>query len=332
MPVSDTRHARPYFRTPTISPDGASIAFVYAADIRIVATDGGDAERLTAHPAGHSSPRWSPDGAQLAFTSSRTGQGDIYILPLRGDGGVRRVTYHDAQSVVEDWSADGEAIYFSSVRDQQGSAIYRVGAGGGTPIPWISQPYEQLGNLAVAPDGRRLAFNVTRDRWWRRGPNPYGGAEIWTVGSAVDADDYHKIGDYAGLNRWPLWAHDGMGLYFVSDRDGIENLWFQPLDGDGRPAPGEAPREITAFAEGRLLWPTISRDGRTILFERDFGIWRLDIQSGEVWAAAGSGAAGRQDHAGAGHLHPRPERAGACARRQEGRLRGAWRGLRRFRR
>jgi tricorn protease len=279
--MSDTRLARPYFRTPAISPDGASIAFVYAADIWIVEAAGGDAERLTAHPAGHSSPRWSLDGTQLAFTSSRTGQGDIYILPLRG-GGVRRVTYHDAQSVVEDWSADGNEIYFSSLRDQQGSAIYRVGADGGTPIPWISQPYEQLGNLSAAPDGRTLAFNVIRDRWWRRGPNPYGGAEIWTVSSAADANDYRKISDYAGLNRWPLWARDSAGLYFISDRDGIENLWFQPLDGDRRTAEGQAPRKVTTFAEGRLLWPAISRDGRTIVFERDFGLWRLDVESGEV--------------------------------------------------
>src|SRR4051794_18526549 len=44
--------ARPYFRTPTISPDGAQVAFVYAGDIWLVSIEGGDAERLTANPAG----------------------------------------------------------------------------------------------------------------------------------------------------------------------------------------------------------------------------------------------------------------------------------------
>ncbi len=266
--------ARPYFRTPTISPDGAQVAFIYAGDIWLVSIEGGDAERLTANPAGHSSPRWSPDGAQIAFSSNRTGQGDIYVLPLAG-GELRRVTYHDTASVVEDWSADGQQIFFSSTREQQGSAIYRVAAEGGTPILWISQPYETINSLAVSPDGLTLAFNNSRDRWWRRGPNPYGGADIWTVGNSAGSVDFRKISAYAGMNRWPLWAPEGQGLYFVSDRDGMENLWFQPLKG----APA---RQLTDFGEGRLLWPAISRDGRTIVFERDFGIWRMDVGSGAI--------------------------------------------------
>jgi Tol biopolymer transport system component/C-terminal processing protease CtpA/Prc len=271
--MSETQpQGRPYIRTPVISPDGAQIAFVYAADIWMVDARGGDAERLTAHPAGHIAPRWSPDGAQIAFTSARTGGGDIYRLPLRG-GAVERVTFHDSVSTAEAWSRDGADLFFSSYRDQQSSAIYRVSCGGGTPIRWISQPYESLMHLSVSPDGRRLAFNLVRDPWWRRGPNPYGGCEIWVVSNSPDADDFQRIAaDYIGMNRWPLWAPDGAGLYYVSDRSGAENLHFQPLDG------GPA-RQVTAFREGRLLWPSISAGGQTIVFERDFSPWRLDTAS-----------------------------------------------------
>ncbi|HET9221409.1 MAG TPA: peptidase S41, partial [Roseiflexaceae bacterium] len=131
--MTDTQQpARPYLRTPAISPDGMLVAFVHAADIWIVPIDGGVAERLTANPAGHGYPRFSPDGAQLAFSSGRTGQGDIYVLPL-GGGAVHRVTCHDSYNAVEAWSPDGQHLFFSSGRDQQSSAIYRVDARGGTP-------------------------------------------------------------------------------------------------------------------------------------------------------------------------------------------------------
>lgn len=273
--MTDDHHAdRPYFRAPSIDPAGSRIAFVYAGDIWLVAVSGGHAERLTANPANHMLPRWSPDGSAIAYTSSRTGQGDIYILPLH-DGKVRRLTHHEAQSVVECWSPDGAAIYFTSQRERQGAAIYRIAASGGTPVLWIAQPYERLGTVAVSPCGRWLAFSLMRDPWWRQGPNPYGGAELWLVSNAPDADDFYRLSDAPGWNYCPMWSPDSRTIYFVSDRDGCENLWVVPREG------GAAER-ITAFRDGRLLWPSMSANGRTIAFERDFGIWTLDLASGDV--------------------------------------------------
>lgn len=273
--MTDDQHAtRPYFRAPSIDPAGSRIAFVYAGDIWLVAASGGHAERLTAHPANHMLPRWSPDGTAIAYTSTRTGQGDVYVLPLNG-GEVRRLTYHETQSAVECWSPDGAAIYFTSQRERQGTAIYRIAVSGGTPTRWIAQPYERLGTVAVSPCGRWLAFSLMRDPWWRRGPNPYGGAELWLVSNAPDADDFYQLSDAPGVNCCPMWSPDSSTIYFVSDRDGCENLWVMPREG------GIAER-ITSFTDGRLLWPSISADGRRIAFERDFGIWTLDLISGAV--------------------------------------------------
>ena len=38
---------------------------------------------------------------------------------------------------------------------------------------------------------------------------------------------------------------------------------------------------MTRFTDGRVLWPTISYDGRTIVFERDFEVWKLDTGNGQ---------------------------------------------------
>ncbi|RRR73104.1 MAG: peptidase S41, partial [Candidatus Viridilinea halotolerans] len=272
---------------PAIDPDGRWVAFVHAGDLWLVDAAGGVAERLTAHPAAHTSPRFNPDGSQLAFTSNRNGSGEIYVLPLHG-GTARQLTFHDARHTVEDWTPDGTALYLSSEREQFGTALYRLDGAGGTPTLLYAEPYEQLGQLSVAPDGATFAFTNTRERWWRRGPNPFAPSEIWLGPAEPDEAALRLIAGpgpvagypalaapYAGRNAWPLWAAHGQGLYFVSDRDGNENLWYQPLEGG-------PPQQITTLHDGRLLHPQIARNAGLIVFERGGQIWRCDLESGEV--------------------------------------------------
>ena len=80
---------------------------------------------------------YSPDGKQLAFVSTRTGGGDIYVLTF-ATGDVRRVTFDDGPEQLDGWSRDGQWIYFfSTAHDLSGGMndIYRVAADGGTPMP-----------------------------------------------------------------------------------------------------------------------------------------------------------------------------------------------------
>lgn len=276
---------KPYFRTPALSPDGRSVVFTYAYDIWMADIAGGRAERLTAHPASHYGPRFSPDGTWLACSSTRTGSGDIYLLPLE-DGEVRRLTYHSRYCHVEDWSGDGQTIFFTSDRGQQDTALYCVPVAGGTPALVYAEPYETLAHATIAPDGRGLAFNIVRSVWWRRGPNPFAPSDIWLGTTELLHPDQDAeaalprklIGGstphpYIGMNRWPLWTPDGAGLYFVSDRDGNENIWYRSLHDDTL-------RQITHFTAGRLLWPAIARQANILVFERDGQIWRLDPASG----------------------------------------------------
>src|SRR4026207_113141 len=68
------------FAEPGISPDGREIAFVSGGDIWSVPAAGGDARVPVAHEAAERRPLYSPDGQSLAFISTRTGAGDIYVL------------------------------------------------------------------------------------------------------------------------------------------------------------------------------------------------------------------------------------------------------------
>src|SRR5436190_13655223 len=84
----------PSFAEPGISPDGSTIAFVSGGDIWEAPARGGDAHLLVSHPANEQRPLYSPDGSRIAFTSTRTGNGDVYVLALTS-GEVTRLTFDD---------------------------------------------------------------------------------------------------------------------------------------------------------------------------------------------------------------------------------------------
>ena len=101
----------PYMTEPAVSPDNKEIAFVSGGDIWTVSSSGGTAHILVSHPATEGRPVFSPDGKKLAFTSNRTGNGDIYVLDFATNN-LTRVTYNDTSDNLDAWSRDGEWLYF----------------------------------------------------------------------------------------------------------------------------------------------------------------------------------------------------------------------------
>src|SRR5947209_3522645 len=112
--------ARPYFTEPSLSPDRSEIAFISGGDVWTVPASGGVARLLVSHPATESRPMYSPDGRKLAFVSTRTGNGDIYVLTF-ASAELKRITFDDGLDELDGWSRDGKFLYFSStVRDIAG--------------------------------------------------------------------------------------------------------------------------------------------------------------------------------------------------------------------
>jgi Tol biopolymer transport system component/C-terminal processing protease CtpA/Prc len=276
--ASVAQGGRPSFYEPGISPHGSEIAFVSGGDIWTVPVAGGPARLLVAHSAHESRPLYSADGSMLAFNSNRSGGQDIYIMDLAA-GTVRRLTHDSGSEDLTGWSADSKWVYFtSSGEDVNGmSDVFRVRVAGGTPLAVAADRYEteffaspsraEPGLLAIATRGR-----MAQSQWWRNGHAHIDESEIWTVREATRSGaspEYTKI-TAGGKNLWPMWGADG-AILFMSDRSGSENLW--------RVAPGSEPVQQTEFGNGRVLWPSISTDGRVVAFERDFGIWTLDVAS-----------------------------------------------------
>jgi len=265
----------PYLKSPAISYDGSQIALSYSGDIWLVPSDGGDAKLLTSHIGYNDRPKFSPDGSYLAFFSKRTGNGDIYIISLKNEE-IRRLTYDDIADVLDCWSPDGKWIYFNSGMDGIGGFAYKISIEGGTPIKIAGDPHESYYSLAISPNGKTLAFNNNGYAWWRKGSRPSGASHIWLVSEKIGSNDYRKITDYQGRNLYPMWDSRGRGLYFVSDRDGNENIWWQDIK------TGKT-KQITHFSDGRVMRASVSGNGKWIVFQRDFAIWKLDVTTGEAF-------------------------------------------------
>jgi tricorn protease len=274
-----TSPGRPSFAEPAISPDGREIAFVSGGDIWSVATAGGDAHLLVSHPANESRPMYSPDGKRLAFMSTRSGSADIWILDF-ATGALRRLTFDDGAEQLDAWSRDGKWVYFSSgAHDVGGTADeYRVSADGGTPMIVAGDRYVGEFMGAPSPDGSTLAIVArgnAQSQWWRKGHSHLDESELWLVrpsGSA--APSYEQLTPLGAKRAWPMWDAAGRTLYFVSDEGGPQNLWSI---GASR---GSTAKRLTSFRDGRVLYPSMTSDGKTIAFERDFGIWTADVGSG----------------------------------------------------
>ena len=269
---------KPYFTEPAVSPNRSEIAFVSGGDIWTAPIAGGEARLLVAHPANESRPMYSPDGSRLAFVSNRTGNGDVYVLHL-ATGELKRITYDDVPEVLDGWSRDGRFLYFSSTAQDIGGMndVFRVPASGGTPMPVTADRYVAEYFSAPSPSGAMLAFTSrgnTNGQWWRHGHSHLDESEIWLM-TPGPAPKYEKLhgGDFKCL--WPMWSADDSRVYFMSDQGGAENIWEKPVRA------GSA-KQVTQFKDGRVLWPSISYDGKTIVFEREFGIWKLDTAGGKA--------------------------------------------------
>lgn len=244
------------------------IVFSYLGDIWTADENGQNVQRLTVNRARDVYGRFSPDGKWIAFSSERNGNLDVFVIPSEG-GTARQLTSHSSDDTVLGWSPDSRAVLFSSNRGEDFMPqLYLVSTEGG--MPWRAGTDMGV-QASYSPDGRHLAYNPKAQVYWRKYYR--GSYQSDIVVMDVAAKNFTQLTDFDGLDSWPMWGHDGF-IYFVSDREGngLTNVWRVAESG------GKAER-LTSFKSGDVRWPAISADGRVIVFEHDFGIWKLDVGS-----------------------------------------------------
>ncbi|HEU5473646.1 MAG TPA: amidohydrolase family protein [Actinophytocola sp.] len=166
-----------YFASdPDFSPDGRSLVYVSDragdADLWLRDLSTGVERRLTTLPGAQLTPRWSPDGRQIAYQDH---DGAAWILDL-ASGSVRQVTPNLFLPGRPTWSPDGNVLALAAVkpysaRFREGtSQILTVDLRTGTltytePMPHASLTTRGDDGPVWSPDGRHLAFVVGSVAW-----------------------------------------------------------------------------------------------------------------------------------------------------------------------
>ncbi len=254
-----------------------AITFSYGGQLYTVAADGGTARRLTDAPGYAIFPRYSSDGAQLAFTAQYDGNTEVYVMPASG-GSPKRLTTSATldrddladrmgpNNIVFGWRHTAAEVVFRSRWHSFNPFIgqlYTVGLEGDVPT---QLPVPRGGFVSYSPDDTKIAYNrVFREfRTWKQ----YRGGmadDIWIFDLKSGA--LENITDNPAQDLFPMWASNGK-IYFVSERTPRANLFSYDLA-------TRQTKQLTQFTDFDVKFPSLG--GKTIVFEQAGQIWKFDL-------------------------------------------------------
>ena len=265
---------------PTLSPDGEHVVYERkgmdvmedrrTSALWLMDADGTDHTKLTHRSAGESSPRWSPDGSRIAFTSSDETHGtEIYVYGIESGKTIRVTQMENAPGGLS-WSPDGTHIAFSahvtedepqfvtppdkpegadwaeaprveSRLNHEADGVGRleygydhlfvVPADGGPARQVTSGDYNHDSRPVWTPDGEALLFSANRHENWQRERR---NSELYRV--PVDGGDITPLTDRFGPDYHPRVSPDGEQVAYLGYDDEIQTYQLTHLyvmDTDG---------------------------------------------------------------------------------------------------
>ncbi len=256
--------------SPTISPDGEHVAFSVRrydlekdeswSEIWLMDADGSDPRQMTQGRKHDTNPQFTPDGEEILFVSNRSGEGQLFLIPLAG-GEARQLTDFAAGVADPACSPDGRWIAVTS-----------------EVFPECAADAAKTKELLDAAEKTKLAVHVADDLLYRHWTSWRDGRVSHVL--LVDAQSGKIVKDLSpgpydaptfslGGERGYDFSPDGKELVFVSNHDARQaestnaDLWVVPLEGE---VSGSSAVNLTDGNDGWDGAPLYSPDGKHIAY------------------------------------------------------------------
>jgi Tol biopolymer transport system component len=275
--------------SPEISPDGSRLMFfserdLFSIDLYLADAETGKIIRKITDTATNphfeslqfltSAGAWDGAGKRFVFPGISGGSPILEIIDADNGKKLREITLKELDEVLNPaWSPDGNLIAFSGlvggyndlfVYDLSANALRRL----------TNDAYAELGP-AWSPDGRQLAFST--DRFTTQLP-PLQPGHLRLAIMDVASGQVREAGGFDDAkNIDPVWSQDGRSLYFLSDRQGITNVYRIPINGG---SPMQLTNILTGVSGITSLSPALSTGGGRVVFsayeDDGYNIYSLD--------------------------------------------------------
>jgi eukaryotic-like serine/threonine-protein kinase len=243
---------------PELSSDGRRVAVQRTVqdntDVWLMDLVRGGSTRLTFDAAIDTTPVWSPDGTQIAFSSNRKGVNDLYLKPSSGVGTEELFLETPNYKTPQDWSKDGRFLLYTQLDSKTGQDLWVLEMTGKERKPRVvvNTPADES-RAQFSPNGRWVAYDT----------NESGRFEI-VVQPFPEPGRKWQLSTSGGIA--PRWRADGKELYFIAP--------------DGKLMAVSVAASSTTFEAGTpaALFPTrivttpnpknqyaVSRDGRFLI-------------------------------------------------------------------